>query len=809
MPTVQLTANPFCILGVSIRSTRDEIVAAYEDALIDAHHYDESTLRTARDVLLAPKARLEAELSWLPDLTPAHTDEVLRSLKEANSPPQGERLLDGVAGVSRANLSAEFCTRFPGNTVFISNLIDAWSRISREGVTNTIAGQRRISGFPKPDSAMVKEALTRLEESHAEKAQKAVEAAAHPGRLMTDVIRPYAVQAVPHSFVSALIAQYDRWSEPKLREIGDRIAVEIARLRGDPKAADSARKISDLLPQWDEFSQPAQLIEQARKLDEIRTKQLVDDLRGLCLWLANEQQQYDSALSISEAALRSFSELPYVTRQLSEDIGTLRKLAAEANELAILAPLRGVAEKAKAVLDHLNADINRYGFSSHARGLAKSLYEAFDAAAKATQSTASAPAPWLIVRDIAIALHNEGQLSDAAYAITKALLDHPVAKPSEVKVQLEKDERQLRRQMRMAEMNRAAERGDVSAGIRLADEILSLTDDAHERRSISSIKEALERRRNAGRLKLLFWGGLALAGVIWFIVENQGTKRPNYSSLPTPSYSPPSPPYIPPIPLPPSTTAEQWPPVGSNRPALPPEVSLDEILGSATGPSSARTATATVTADGLNLRAGPGTTYDIVATLPRGTRLQTLGPPDADGWVKVRTADGKNGYVASKFLSHDQSSLPLAPTQNPQSAATAAPATCVEAVGVRNGTILQQQGKGPHTLRINNGTDSDAVVKVKTSTGRAVLAFFIKANAEAEAQTIPDGAYRILFATGHRWSKDCGRFLDNMQAMEFEGSKIFKTRVEGQYEYYNILTYTLHTVAGGTAHATRIPAESF
>lgn len=63
-------------------------------------------------------------------------------------------------------------------------------------------------------------------------------------------------------------------------------------------------------------------------------------------------------------------------------------------------------------------------------------------------------------------------------------------------------------------------------------------------------------------------------------------------------------------------------------------------------PSSARAGT--VDADGLNMRAGPGTDHAIVMTLRRGTPLTILGEPQPD-WLQVETA-GPNGQPVRGFV---------------------------------------------------------------------------------------------------------------------------------------------------------------
>jgi len=55
-----------------------------------------------------------------------------------------------------------------------------------------------------------------------------------------------------------------------------------------------------------------------------------------------------------------------------------------------------------------------------------------------------------------------------------------------------------------------------------------------------------------------------------------------------------------------------------------------------------------VTANGLNLRTGPGTDYDVITTIPRGTIINTIG---AEGnWTEV-TYEGNQGYVSSQYIS--------------------------------------------------------------------------------------------------------------------------------------------------------------
>ncbi|TGN61728.1 hypothetical protein E4L95_09450, partial [Paracoccus liaowanqingii] len=61
-------------------------------------------------------------------------------------------------------------------------------------------------------------------------------------------------------------------------------------------------------------------------------------------------------------------------------------------------------------------------------------------------------------------------------------------------------------------------------------------------------------------------------------------------------------------------------------------------------------ATLYVTADRVNMRAGPGTGNPVVTGLDGGTAVEALGPSDAE-WVQIRTPSGQEGFVSGQFLS--------------------------------------------------------------------------------------------------------------------------------------------------------------
>jgi hypothetical protein len=57
-----------------------------------------------------------------------------------------------------------------------------------------------------------------------------------------------------------------------------------------------------------------------------------------------------------------------------------------------------------------------------------------------------------------------------------------------------------------------------------------------------------------------------------------------------------------------------------------------------------------VAVDLLNLRAGPDTSYDILTMMEEGTELKVVGRTETSDWLKVVTADGREGWVFAEMV---------------------------------------------------------------------------------------------------------------------------------------------------------------
>lgn len=86
--------------------------------------------------------------------------------------------------------------------------------------------------------------------------------------------------------------------------------------------------------------------------------------------------------------------------------------------------------------------------------------------------------------------------------------------------------------------------------------------------------------------------------------------------------------------------------------AAPIEVKPVPKLSPATA-KPAFAADATVVADSLNLRGGPGVQFAVKGMIPYGTRLDVQGADKLSGWLRIITPFGATGYVHGGFVRLD------------------------------------------------------------------------------------------------------------------------------------------------------------
>lgn len=143
------------------------------------------------------------------------------------------------------------------------------------------------------------------------------------------------------------------------------------------------------------------------------------------------------------------------------------------------------------------------------------------------------------------------------------------------------------------------------------------------------------------------------------------------------------------------------------------------------------------------------------------------------------------------------------PTLEPNQSSANSPATGTNLIKPR-GPI----GRG--TLKVINGTDRDAVVKLaEESSKKTRRLFFVRANSEFKIEGIGMCKCILQFSMGTDWEKSKRKFLRDKSFSQFDDLLEFretKTNLGIEWATFEV---TLHSIQDGNAHTTPIDESDF
>lgn len=184
-------------------------------------------------------------------------------------------------------------------------------------------------------------------------------------------------------------------------------------------------------------------------------------------------------------------------------------------------------------------------------------------------------------------------------------------------------------------------------------------------------------------------------------------------------------------------------------------------------------------------------------------------------WISATSTAANEITANSQPSSADAPIAPSSSGESPmatQPTETAEPPVALCETLPANGAILtddRPSSKEGHVLTIENGTEGDAIVKVRDATSDKTLAsFFIRQGRSANLESIPDGTYRFQYAFGEL-GEDCTTFAKLDSAGEFPEAKTYVTEYEGGYIVRGHQTFTLYATPGGNVRPNAISADEF
>lgn len=340
--TTSLHANPFCVLGVTTRDDRRKIVEMAEERAL---HLDHDTCQKARSDLTNPRARLCAEMSWMPGVAPRIAEKLARTLSED---PQSVRSDESLPELARANLmaavfelidedeDADSIAEFIRDFAWVAETIDA------EEVLRDINEDRAISGFPdiKGVEAIEEELVERRKAYRS--ALKNLLDSMDPDKLVETMID--AVSAATDdgedqgpALIDELADAYEIETQDFLQKESENISklvesVRQAAPRGQSAVSPILDKLERVVRNWDRVAQPIQLSAKSRGIQHRPSREIAYELRSLGIDLNNEHDMLDQAHRMTELLQELFAELPEVVERLGQDAEAIDGLRRQARE---------------------------------------------------------------------------------------------------------------------------------------------------------------------------------------------------------------------------------------------------------------------------------------------------------------------------------------------------------------------------------------------------------------------------------------------------------------------------------------------
>lgn len=334
--TAALFANPFHVLGVTIRDDRRAIVEVAEERALMLDH---DTCQKARADLINPRTRLAAEMSWMPGLAPHVATKLMAAL---SADPKSVRSESRLPELARANLlaaSIELADEDEDvDSVADFILVFAWvvEEIDAHQVLRDLNDERAISGFPEVRAVeMVEEELGERRKAYRAALRNLLNSmdADKLVATMTDAVAVATNNGDDQgpTLLHELADAYELETQGFLQRESENVStlidsVRSAAQRGQSAVAPLMDKLEAVARNWDRVAQPIQLSAKSRGLQHHPSKEVAYALRSLGVDLHNDHGMLDQAHRMTVLLQELFAELPDVVERLEGDAEVISEL---------------------------------------------------------------------------------------------------------------------------------------------------------------------------------------------------------------------------------------------------------------------------------------------------------------------------------------------------------------------------------------------------------------------------------------------------------------------------------------------------
>ena len=423
---MELLQNPFHILGATTRDSRQRIIELAQEAnlLSDTDECD-----TARDILIHPKKRIEAEVAWLPGFDAFDTDKVLKQLKSTD-----DQLLHFIdpTHIALTNILVARLSRLPKHTADtcvdrILAIAKASEAINPEKVRTTFNADRSSAGFPQiNDMTTIEEAIYTQKKHYRSVITGVMEKidVIERAQMMTTLVEKAIGNQLSRCppLIDDLVTSYENGvkqtleNKQQLIETQDKHIRDTANINfSEYTLTRAVNQLIDTVKEWDTIAQPIQLSKRSRGERHNESFIIAEQCRDLAATLFLEQKNYDMARKIINMLQDAFAEVPELLAHIDADAEALEQQIPFIKQLDMFEKIKTQTENIKKAVDANSSD---YLLAPLITELIQTV-KTWDTSAPVEANSAVA----IVVRDTALHLWNEHLKLDEATKITKILIE--------------------------------------------------------------------------------------------------------------------------------------------------------------------------------------------------------------------------------------------------------------------------------------------------------------------------------------------------------------------------------------------------
>jgi hypothetical protein len=340
-PTCSIYNNAFWLLGATTRDARLSIIEKSEERSL---HEDPDKCQKAKSDLTNPRARIAAEVSWLPGVSPRMAEKLVSDLA---SNPLEIASLTGLPELARANLMSSALELARSDSLtsktmahFMREFGEVADDIDTDAVLRDINEDRSVAGFPEVrDLGVLEDELEQQKKKYKSALKNALNNM--PSALLVETMfllvnetTGNGEQAAP-PLIDDLVDSYEVETQGFLTNEEEKIDKLVkGALTAAPSGARSVdpflEKVELVVQSWSQVIRPIQVSMKSRGLEHKNSLKIGYTIRNLVLELYNTHNLLPQSQRTTALLLKFFGDMPEFKEQVQTDANTLAQFKNEA-----------------------------------------------------------------------------------------------------------------------------------------------------------------------------------------------------------------------------------------------------------------------------------------------------------------------------------------------------------------------------------------------------------------------------------------------------------------------------------------------